>query len=89
MEFWKAQEVGQQALGGHAVCVAGYLKDSFIIRNHWSAQWGDAGYTYFPFIEWGMQWEVWTAMDEKSNMNNLINKVAAQKKCFLSKLFNK
>ena len=87
MEFWKAQEVGQEALGGHAVSVAGYLKDSFIIRNHWSTQWGDAGYTYFPFTEWGKQWEVWTAMDEKSNMNNLLNKVAAQKKCFLSKLF--
>ena len=74
MEFWKPTSTGQQMLGGHAVCVAGWLKDSFIIRNHWSAAWGDKGYTYFPFSEWGMQWEAWTAIDAESDPQKLINK---------------
>jgi C1A family cysteine protease len=89
MEFWKPTSIGQESLGGHAVCVAGYLKDRFIIRNSWSNTWGDAGYTYFPFTEWGMHWEAWTAMDEHSNMNDLNKKIDSQKVCFWKKLFGK
>lgn len=69
MQFWLPDEVGQQMIGGHAVCVAGYLKDSFIIRNSWSAEWGDLGYTYFPFTQWGMQWECWSAIDADLHHN--------------------
>lgn len=91
MEFWKPTEVGQEMMGGHAVCVAGYLKDSFIIRNSWSASWGDAGYTYLPFDQWGMQWEVWTAIDAKSNSDNLSDKAADEKITvgFLRRIFGK
>jgi len=89
MEFWKPTSVGQQMLGGHAVCVAGYLKDSFIIRNHWSTQWGDAGYTYFPFTEWGMQWEAWTAIDADSKSENLAIKSSEQTVGFFRKIFAK
>jgi C1A family cysteine protease len=36
-------------LGGHAICVVGYRLDgSFIVRNSWSAEWGDHGYFYLP-----------------------------------------
>jgi len=36
-------------LGGHAICVVGYREDgSFIVRNSWSADWGDGGYFYLP-----------------------------------------
>jgi len=79
MDFWKPDFTGQEMLGGHAVCVAGYLKDKFIIRNSWTAEWGDQGYTYFPFAEWGFQWEVWTAIDADSNPENLSAKADAHK----------
>ena len=71
MEFWKPDYVGQQALGGHALCVAGYLRDCFIIRNSWSASWGDNGYCYYFFKDFGMHWETWTAVDDDSNPTTL------------------
>lgn len=39
----------ENSLGGHAICVVGYQADgSFIVRNSWSADWGDKGYFYLP-----------------------------------------
>ena len=32
--------------GGHAVALVGYTEDRFIVRNSWSASWGDAGFAY-------------------------------------------
>jgi hypothetical protein len=75
MDFWKPDFTGQNMLGGHAVTVVGWLKDKFIIRNSWSAQWGDYGYTYYPFSDFGMHWEIWTAIDADSNSQNLAKKV--------------
>jgi C1A family cysteine protease len=80
MEFWKPEFTGQEMLGGHAVTVSGYLKNSFIIRNSWSTSWGDKGYTYFPFDQWGFQWEVWTAIDADSNPEGLAKKLAEHKR---------
>jgi len=53
-------------LGGHAMCVVGYNKEGFIIRNSWGSSWGDYGYCIFPYADWGLQWEVWTTIDEQS-----------------------
>lgn len=39
---------GEQQVGGHAVCVAGYDSSGFIVRNSWSADWGMAGYFHLP-----------------------------------------
>lgn len=43
----------EQCLGGHAVLVVGYEERQghlyAIVRNSWSAAWGDAGYFYMPF----------------------------------------
>lgn len=80
MEFWKPDYTGQQMMGGHAVTVVGYLKDKFIIRNSWSSEWGDKGYTYYPFNQFGMHWEIWTAIDANSNPQNLAKKAAQYKK---------
>lgn len=66
-DFWKPDFVGQPILGGHAVTGVGYNKDSFIIRNSWSNEWGDGGYTYLPFSDWGCQWECWSSIDADSN----------------------
>lgn len=32
--------------GGHAVCLVGYTKDYFIVRNSWGTGWGDDGFAY-------------------------------------------
>jgi hypothetical protein len=32
--------------GGHAVCLVGYTKDRFIVRNSWGTTWGDKGFAY-------------------------------------------
>jgi len=92
MEFWKPKLVGQQMLGGHAVSVVGYLKDSFIIRNHWSAEWGDRGYTYYSFKDFGCHWEIWTAIDIDSDPIKLKKKSDSEvknKKHIFKKLFGK
>ena len=92
MEFWKPDYIGQPSVGGHATCVAGYTKDSFIIRNSWSYQWGDQGYTYYPFSQFGMHWEIWTAIDADSNSKVLsakANNVACSKSLFRKMFRNK
>ena len=38
----------EKNLGGHAVCVCGYTKTHFIVRNSWGINWGDKGYFYIP-----------------------------------------
>ena len=90
MEFWKPDFVGQKLLGGHAVCVAGYLKDKFIIRNSWSSNWGDNGYTYYPFNEFGHHWEIWTTIDADSNPETLEKKAKEHTKaCSFFNIFRK
>ena len=67
MEFWKPN-TGDRMLGGHAVTIVGYTKTAFIIRNSWSEQWGDNGYTYYPFTQWGMHREIWTTIDTTTGL---------------------
>eukprot|EP00952_Eustigmatos_sp_NYUAD-ZCMA_P005123 22420-Eustigmatos_ZCMA.PRE.1 len=40
----------EQLLGGHAMLIVGIdlVKNVAIVRNSWSADWGDAGYAYIP-----------------------------------------
>ena len=65
--FWKP-EPGEQGIGGHAVAVVGYNKHGFILRNSWGTSWGDYGYGLFPYKDWGIQWELWTTVDDKSGL---------------------
>jgi C1A family cysteine protease len=41
----------ERAIGGHAVMAVGYddATSTFIVRNSWGTDWGDAGYFYFPY----------------------------------------
>ena len=39
----------EQCLGGHAVCLAGYEKRGFIMRNSWGTDWGMSGYCILPY----------------------------------------
>ena len=41
----------EKVLGGHALLIVGFKDDTseFIVRNSWSASFGDAGYIYLPY----------------------------------------
>jgi C1A family cysteine protease len=32
--------------GSHSICIVGYTRDRFIIRNSWGEDWGDEGFGY-------------------------------------------
>jgi len=44
-------EKSEDVVGGHAILVVGYddAKKTFLIRNSWSANWGQAGYFTMPY----------------------------------------
>jgi hypothetical protein len=44
-------DVAHAGHSGHAMCAVGYsdIEKVFIVRNSWSAHWGDAGYCYMPY----------------------------------------
>ena len=62
-QMW-IQNNNESFKGGHAMCVVGYLEDCFIIRNSWGLHWGDNGYCYYYFKDWGKHWELWTTLDK-------------------------
>ena len=64
--IWEKRE-NDEYKGGHAMTVVGYTEDSYIIRNSWGERWGDDGYCYYKFKDWGRHWEVWTAIDDDTN----------------------
>ncbi|MFN8670946.1 MAG: C1 family peptidase [Candidatus Sericytochromatia bacterium] len=55
----------EKLLGGHAVAAFGYddAKEVVIVRNSWSAKWGDGGYCYMPYgyFSSGLVRDVWVA----------------------------
>jgi len=54
--------------GGHAMTIVGYDDDDqhFKIRNSWGEGWGNGGYCWFPYSDWGKHWDAWTNIDEES-----------------------
>lgn len=55
-DFWK----GSSKLGGHAVVLIGWTRDSFILKNSWGTSYADNGYIDFPFTDIGSIYECWT-----------------------------
>lgn len=66
-QMWKPQHKGQSHNGGHAMCVVGYNKEGFILRNSWGRSWNEDGHCIFPYDDWGYFWEIWTTIDGPSN----------------------
>lgn len=68
--IWKKLTPDAKLQGGHAMAVVGYDKERkyFIIRNSWGEKWCDKGYCLFPFADWGMKWEVWTTVDDDTEI---------------------
>lgn len=75
--MWKPVQ-DQKYLGGHALTVVGYddnksihgSKGAFLLRNSWGNKWGDKGYCWFPYSDWGLHYEIWTTVDDKSKKSN-------------------
>jgi hypothetical protein len=74
--FWiKENESDEYDGGGHAVTIVGYddnkeiygQKGAFEIRNSGGENFNDDGYCWFPYCDFGIQWSIWTAIDENSD----------------------
>jgi len=90
-QFWKQANPSEPMLGGHAVNCCGYLKDGFVIRNSWGTDWGDNGYTLYPYSDFGLHWEIWTTVDDNSPLPDVLIEPKEPKEtpgCF-NKLFKK
>lgn len=57
-EFWNNNNGYFQ--GGHAICIVGYDKDGFIIRNSWGTRFADKGYTRIKYKDFTNFYELWT-----------------------------
>lgn len=64
-EFWRPAK-GEKSSGGHAVAIVGYNKQGFILRNSWGPEWNSDGHVIFPYTDWGLHWECWVSVDDKS-----------------------
>jgi len=70
VQMWKPLYKGQKPTGGHAMSVIGYNLNSFIIRNSWGKKWGDKGNCYYYFDDFGYHWEIWSLVDDTSEVIN-------------------
>ena len=61
--FWKPSLNSPGAVGYHAVTFVGYddTEQYFILRNSWGPEWGTKGYTFFPYDDFNLVLEAWTA----------------------------
>lgn len=61
-EFWNRMP-GDGFYGYHAISIAGYNDEGFIIRNSWGTSFARSGYTTIKFEEFTKLLEVWTIID--------------------------
>lgn len=54
-QFWN----GSDNLGGHAVSLVGWNKNGFILKNSWGLDYGDRGYSIFPYQDFNKIIESW------------------------------
>lgn len=66
-QMWNKRE-GDEDLGGHAMSIVGFNEHGFIIRNSWGKDWGDNGYTIYPYSDFGKHWEIWTTINASSSI---------------------
>jgi C1A family cysteine protease len=80
--FWKPTVLQKQVIGGHCVTVVGYdHKKGFLLRNSWGSMWGDDGYTWYPYEDWGSHWEIWSAVDEVTDTQKIKDFNLTRKAC--------
>jgi C1A family cysteine protease len=81
--FWK-QKDGEKLRGGHCVLIVGYNKNGYILRNSWGITWGDFGYTYYPYEDWGVHWEIWSSIDLPTDPNSVPKNLKQNKCCIIA-----
>ena len=59
-QYWKNN--GMPYVGGHAVSLVGYddNKEGFILRNSWGTEYGNNGYSIYPYSDFSKLLECWT-----------------------------
>ena len=51
-----------RAEAGHAIALAGYTRDGFIVQNSWDKSWGSSGFALLPYEDFLMHTtDVWVA----------------------------
>jgi len=60
--MWKPVVRSQKIHNGHAMTIVGWNKIGFILKNSWGVDWGENGYTIFPYEDWGRHWVVWVTI---------------------------
>jgi hypothetical protein len=65
--FWKPG-FREKMIGGHALVIVGYNSRAFILRNSWGKDWAYEGHTFYPYSDWGSHWEIWSLIDEDSDV---------------------
>lgn len=65
--FWKPSFGSGKIIGGHAVCIVGYDRHGFIIRNSWGWDWADDGHSNYSYKDWGSHMEIWTTIDDTTS----------------------
>lgn len=81
-EFWRRGK-NDKLIGGHAVCIVGYNKNGFILQNNWGTDWGDGGYTIYPYFDWGSHWEIWTIFDTTTDQQPPLPTIKKSRRCVL------
>lgn len=66
-QFWRQASATDELSGGHGVSIVGYTTEGFIIRNSWGCTWNGDGTVIYPYTDFGAHWEIWSAIDLKSN----------------------
>ena len=58
--FW----LGSEDYGGHATALVGYSeeKQAFLLRNSWGQSYGQFGYAWFPYKDFGNILEAWAIL---------------------------
>lgn len=87
--FWKPSFGSGKMIGGHAVCIVGYDKHGFIIRNSWGWDWADDGHSTYYYTDWGCHMEIWTTIDDNTSQPVVIERKRNSIRDFLKKLFGK
>jgi C1A family cysteine protease len=59
--FWLKNETTDTEITYHGISIVGYddKQQQFIVRNSWGTDWGQDGYTFWPYTQFSSALELW------------------------------